>query len=167
MEFFDVVKNRCSVRAYKNDRVEKEKIDKILEAAKAAPTAKNLQPFKISVISTEGRREALKKIYPREWFSDAPYVICISIITDAAWIRNDGRAYADVDAAIVMNHIILAATDLGLSTCFIGAFNLEAAKEFLNSKDNMEPLLFTPLGYPAAEPANTKRKCLEELVEYI
>lgn len=167
MEFFEVVNRRFSVRRYKSDKVEKEKIAKILQAAQAAPTAVNFQPFKISVVSTEGRKEELKKIYHREWFSDAPYVICVSIIPDKAWVRKDGRTYADVDAAIVMDHIILAATALGLGTCWVGNFNVQAAKEFLKLDGNMEPLFFTPVGYPAAEKTDSKRKPMEELVEFI
>jgi nitroreductase len=166
MDFFDVVKNRYSVRAYKKDSVDKDKIDKILKTAQAAPTAVNFQPFKITVIETKGREEELKKIYVREWFSQAPYVLCVSILPDTAWVRRDGRKYADVDAGIVMDHIILAATALGLGTCWIGNFNVDAAKEFLKLEEGMEPLLFTPLGYPADENKHIKRKPLEELVEY-
>lgn len=167
MDLFEVIKKRFSVRAYKGDAVEKEKLETILKAAQAAPTAVNFQPFKISVISTKNHTEELKKIYGRDWFIQAPVVICVSAVADKAWVRKDGRKYADVDAAIVMDHIILAATALGLGTCWIGNFNVQAAKEFLRLDDNMEPLLFTPVGYPAAEKPEPKRKPLEELVEYI
>lgn len=167
MDFFEVINERFSVRAYKSDTIEKEKIDKILQAAQAAPTAVNFQPFKIFVISTEGRKEELKKIYYREWFFDAPYIIGLSTIPNKAWVRKDGRAYTDVDAAIVMDHIILAATALGLGTCWVGNFDAQAAKEFLKLDGDMEPLLFTPIGYPAAEKPAVKRKPLCDLVEFI
>ena len=74
---------------------------------------------------------------------------------------------ADIDATIVMDHIILAATDVGLGTCYIGAFKADKAKRFLNLDENEVPVLFTPLGYPNAEPRDTPRKELDEFVEYI
>ena len=166
MEFLDLVKSRYSVRAYKNDPVEDEKLEKILEAARFAPTAVNYQPFKLIVIKTEGRKDELKSIYQAEWFSEAPLVIGVCCEPQNAWIRRDGKNFADVDATIVMDHIILAATSLGLGTCWIGAFNAEEAKKILNLPEKVEPLVFTPLGYPADEIGEKKRKGLSELVKY-
>jgi nitroreductase len=76
------------------------------------------------------------------------------------------RRYLDVDVAIVMDHLILAATDFGLGTCWIAAFNATAAREILELPDEVEPLIFTPLGYPADEPGAKERKSLSELVRY-
>jgi nitroreductase len=166
VEFIELVKKRYSVRAYKNDPVEKEKLDKILEVARFAPTAVNYQPFQIMVIKTEGKKEELKRIYQARWFSEAPVVLCVSSIPEKAWTRRDGKNYADVDATIVMDHIILAATSLGLGTCWIGAFDVEAAKEVLNLPEGVEPLVFTPLGYAADELGEKSRKELWELVKY-
>ncbi len=166
MEFLELVKSRYSVRAYKNEPVENEKLDKILEAARFAPTAVNYQPFQIIVMKTEGKKEELKSIYQAEWFSQAPLVICVCSIPEKAWSRRDGKNYADVDATIVMDHIILAATSLGLGTCWIGAFDVDAAKRILNLSDGIEPLVFTPIGYPADEIGTKRRKELSELVKY-
>lgn len=166
MEFLELAKKRYSVRAYKNETVEEEKLNTILEAARFAPTAVNYQPFQIIVIKTEGREEELKRIYQAEWFSEAPIVICVCAIPDNAWKRRDGKNYADVDAAIIMDHIILAATSLGLGSCWIGAFDVSAAKEVLNLPDGVEPIVFTPIGYPADETGEKKRKELSELVRY-
>jgi len=166
MEFLELVKKRYSVRAYKNDPVEDEKLDKILEAARFAPTAVNYQPFQIMVIKTEGKKEELKRVYQAEWFSEAPIVLCVSTIPEKAWSRRDGKNYADVDASIVMDHIILAATSLGLGTCWIGAFDVQAAKEVLNLPEGVDPLVFTPLGYAADDPREKSRKELSEIVEY-
>lgn len=166
MEFLELAKKRYSVRAYKNEAVEEEKLNTILEAARFAPTAVNYQPFQIIVIKTEGREEELKRIYQAEWFSEAPIVICVCAIPDNAWKRRDGKNYADVDATIIMDHIILAATSLGLGSCWIGAFDVSAAKEVLNLPDGVEPIVFTPIGYPADETGEKKRKELSELVRY-
>ncbi|MGZ7047124.1 MAG: nitroreductase family protein [Methanobacterium sp.] len=166
MDFLDLVKSRYSVRAYKNQPVEEEKLEKILEAARFAPTAVNYQPFKIIVINTEGREDDLKRIYQAEWFSEAPVVICVCCEPQNAWVRRDGKNYADVDATIVMDHIILTATSLGLGTCWIGAFDAEAVRIILKLPDGVEPLVFTPIGYPADEKSEKKRKELSELVKY-
>jgi len=166
MEFIELVKTRYSVRAYKNDPVEDEKLNTILEAARFAPTAVNYQPFHIIVIKTDGKREKLRNIYQAEWFSEAPLVLCVCTVPDKAWSRRDGKNYADVDATIVMDHIILTATSLGLGTCWIGAFDVDAARRVLNLPEGVEPLVFTPLGYAADEPREKSRKELSELVKY-
>lgn len=166
MEFLELAKKRYSVRAYKNEAVEDEKLNAILEAARFAPTAVNYQPFQIIVIKTEGREEELKRIYQAEWFREAPIVICVCAIPNNAWKRRDGKNYADVDATIVMDHIILAATSMGLGTCWIGAFDVNAAKEVLNLPDGVEPLVFTPIGYPADQIGEKNRKEISELVRY-
>ncbi len=166
MEFLDVIKNRYSVRGYKSDEIEEEKLNLVLEAARLAPTAVNYQPFKFVVIKTKGREEELKRIYPADWFVQAPVVICAVTLPDEAWIRKDGKNYAEVDTAIAFDHLILEATSLGLGTCWIAAFDLEAAREVLGVPDDTLPLLFTPLGYPDAGPRNPGRKNMEELVKY-
>jgi nitroreductase len=166
MDFLDLVKSRYSVRAYKNQPVEKEKLDKILEAARFAPLAVNYQPFKLIIINTEGREAELKRIYQAEWFNEAPLVICVCCEPNNAWVRRDGKNFADVDATIVMDHIILAAASLKLGTCWIGAFDAEATREILKLPDDVEPLVFTPIGYPADEIGEKKRKELSELVKY-
>ncbi len=166
MEYFELIKNRYSVRAYKTDPVDKVTLDKILEAARLAPTAANRQPFQLIVVNTAGRENELLKIYKRKWFVQAPLLICACGVPRYSWVRNDRRRYLDVDVAIVMDHLILAATDLGLGTCWVAAFNEPAARQILNIPDEVEPLIFTPLGYPADTPAVKERKPITELVRY-
>jgi nitroreductase len=166
MEFFDVIKKRYSVRAYKDAPVEKEKLEKILEAARFAPTAANKQPFRFIVIETRGHEAELKRVYPRDWFAQAPLVICACALASEAWTRRDGKNYADVDTTIALDHLILAAADLGLGTCWIAAFDPAAAREVLRLPAGVEPLAFTPLGYPADEAKPKKRKPLSDLVRY-
>jgi nitroreductase len=166
MEFFDLIKKRYSVRAYQSKSVEEEKLHKILEAANIAPTAANRQPFKIIVIYTKGKEADLKRIYHRDWFSQAPLVIGICAVKSEAWSRMDGKNYADVDATIAMDHLILAASDLGLGTCWVAAFDPGAAREIFGLPDDVELVAFTPLGYPADEPRPKKRKSLAEIVRY-
>ncbi|MHA2069448.1 MAG: nitroreductase family protein [Candidatus Thorarchaeota archaeon] len=166
MEFLELAKQRYSVRAYKSDPVEDDKLQKVLEAARMAPTASNRQPFQLIVIHTQGREEELGRICRASWFTKAPIVICICGISTQSWVRRDGRNYCDVDVAIAMDHLVLAATDLGLGTCWIGAFHPDAAREVLKIPDDAEPIAFTPLGYADDQPRDKMRKSIDELVRY-
>lgn len=99
---------------------------------------------------------------------EAPIVLCVVGIINEAWTRPwDQKNIADIDATIVMDHMILAAQDVGLGTCYIGAFKKYEAHKFLNLKENEEAVLFTPLGYGNAEPRETPRKELDEFVVYM
>ena len=166
MEFSELIRKRYSVRAYKPDPVEDEKLQQVLEAARLAPTAANRQPFQIIVIHTKGREEELRRIYNRDWFVQAPLVICGCAVHGQSWVRGDAKDYIAVDVTIAMDHLILAAADLGLGTCWVAAFNEEAARKALRLPAHVEPLIFTPLGYPADEPGPKERKPLSELVRY-
>jgi nitroreductase len=165
MELSDLIRQRYSVRAYKPDPVEEDKLEAVLEAARLAPTAANRQPFRILVIPTAGREADLGRIYRRQWFVQAPLVLCACTVVDEGWVRMDGKPYVDVDVSIAMDHLILAATDLGLGTCWIAAFDPAAAREILNLPAGMEPVVFTPLGYPADRPGPKQRKPLSDLVQ--
>jgi nitroreductase len=164
MEFSELIRKRYSVRAYKSDPVEEEKLQQVLEAARLAPTAANRQPFQLIVIPTAGRESELRRIYSRDWFVKAPLVLCACAIPAQGWTRMDGKPYVDVDVAIAMDHLILAATNLGLGTCWIAAFDPAAAREVLDLPEGVEPVVFTPLGYPADSIGPKKRKPLSELV---
>jgi nitroreductase len=166
MDFINLIQQRYSVRAYKPDPVEGDKLQQVLNAARLAPTAANRQPFQLLVIHTAGRQAELKRIYGREWFSQAPLVIGICALPATAWVRRDGKNYADVDATIAMDHLILAATDLGLGTCWVAAFDPVAAREVLKLPNDVEPIAFTPLGYPADQPKAKERKPIITFLRY-
>jgi len=166
MEFEQLIKARYSVRAYTGDAVLEDDLHAVLEAARLAPTAANRQPFKLIVIRTAGREKDLKRIYDKDWFVRAPIVICACGIPGTGWTRrSDSKNYTDVDIAIVMDHLILAAANRGLGTCWIAAFDPAAAREVLGLPEDSEPIAFTPLGWPADEPGVKVRKELDELVE--
>jgi nitroreductase len=166
MNFNELINKRYSVRAYTPDPIDEDKLLKVLDAARLAPTASNRQPFQVIVVHTKGREEELLSIYQREWFIQAPVVLCVCGFPSTAWVRKDGKLYLGVDIAIVMDHMVLAATDVGLGTCIIAAFDEGNARKVLTLPDDVEPILFTPLGYPADMPGIKKRKNLEELVRY-
>jgi len=166
VEFSDLIRKRYSVRDYEGRPVEEEKLQQVLEAGRLAPTAANRQPFQILVLTTAGRGAELRRIYHRSWFVQAPLLLCICAIRAEGWTRVDGKVYTDVDAAIAMDHMILAATDLGLGTCWVAAFDPGAAREVLGLPPGVEPVAFTPLGYPADQPRAKERKDLSDLVRY-
>ncbi len=167
MSVLDVMEERYSVRGYLDKPVEEEKLNKILRAAQIAPTGVNAQAFKIYVIETKKHIEDLKKVGKWDWFTQAPYIIAVVSKPEDAWTRYDGKNISDIDATIVMDHMILEATELGLGTCYIAAFNKEALIDMLNLSEEYEPVLLTTLGYPDAKPRETGRKSIEELVEFI
>jgi nitroreductase len=166
VEFEKLIRARYSVRSYTSRAVADEVLEKVLEAGRLAPTAANRQAFRILVIHTAGREEQLKRIYPRDWFVQAPVVIAVCALTEQCWVRADGKSYCDVDAAIVMDHLILAATDQGLGSCWIVAFDTQAAREILGLPKSVEPVAFTPLGYAADSPGGKKRRPIEDLVRF-
>ena len=164
MEFSELITKRYSVRAYRPVPVEDSKLEQVLEAARLAPTAANKQPFQIVVIHTAGREAELKRIYPADWLVKAPLVICACRYPgDPPPGRKD---YTDVDIGIVVDHLILAAAELGLGSCWIGAFDPAATREILGLPDEVEPVVFTPLGYPDDAGRPKRRKELSELVRY-
>jgi nitroreductase len=166
MDFQELINKRYSVRAYKPDQVDDETLRQVLDAARLAPTAANRQPFQFIVIHTADREAELRRIYRADWFCKAPVVICACGVPGKAWSRMDDKVYSDVDVTIAMDHLILAATELGLGTCWIAAFDPVAAREVLGLPEGVEPVVFTPLGYAADQPTAKKRKPLSELVRY-
>jgi len=165
MNFHELVRRRYSVRAYKPDAVEEDKLARILEAARLAPSASNRQPFRVIVIPTRGREAELGRVYGREWFTQAPLVLAVCAVPTESWVRRaDGWNASEVDATIAMTHIVLAAAEEGLGTCWIAAFDPKAAREVLGLPADVVPSAFTPLGYPADSPLPKRRRPLADLV---
>lgn len=167
MEFGTLIESRYSVRAYKPDAVEDEKLQAVLHAARLAPTAANRQPIRFVVVHTADKENELKRIYGADWFTEPPIVICACVVPSEAWVRaSDRKNHCDIDAAIAMDHLVLAAANEGLGACWICAFNPVEAREVLGLPDDVEPVAFTPLGYPADLPREKKRKPLGDLVKF-
>lgn len=166
MNFQELAEKRYSVRSYKTDEVPEEALRAVLEAGRLAPTAANRQAFRIMVMRTDDAKDKLLDIYRSEWFVQPPLVLAVLSLSNECWVRRDGKSYGDVDAAIVMDHMVLAAAELGLGTCWIGAFDLQKARAALSIPEDVEPIAFTPLGYPADAAGSKKRKELDELVIY-
>jgi len=167
MNVFDAIRTRRSIRKYLNKPVEREKLSKILEAARLSPSAANCQPWRFIVVTDQKVKEELRAAYDEDWFVSAPVIIVGCALPSEAWVRSDGEEYWKVDLAIAMQNLILEAWDLGLGTCWIGAFREDEVKRILGIPDEARVVALAPLGYPAEEKDPvTKRKPLEEIVSY-
>jgi nitroreductase len=164
MDFYQVLKTRRSIRKYKSTPVEPDKLDRILEAVRIAPSAANRQPWHFVVITDEAVRRSLVKAYSRDWFGAAPVVVCACAEPGEAWVRGDKKNYADVDVTIAFEHLVLAAAAEGLATCWIAAFDPAELRKILALPDGIEPLAITPVGYPDEKPRAFIRKALSEIV---
>lgn len=166
MDFYKVVADRRSVRAYSLEPVGRERLERVLEAARQAPSAANRQAWKLYVVEDPALKQELGRAYSNAWFYEAPVILVICSLPEQAWRRCDGKNYADVDTTIAFEHLVLAAEAEGLGTCWIGAFNPDIVRAALNLPPEEQPLAMTPLGEPAESPAATARKPLEKLVDY-
>lgn len=164
MDFLELAKKRCSVRAYKSMPVEDEKLKYILEAARMAPTGSNRQEFQLIVVHTKGREEELKAIYNKDWFVQAPIIICACATATLSQSYDEFKGYRNI--GIVMDHLILAATHLGLGTCWVGAFNPNEARESLGLPEEVKPIVFATVGYADNGTRPKVRKSVDELIRY-
>jgi len=164
MDFERLIEERYSSRAYTKEEVSDKDLQKVLNAARLAPTAANRQAFKLVVVHTAGREKELSRIYAREWFVTAPIIIAACGIPAAGWISQKGKSFIDVDVAIVMDHLILAAANCGLATCWIAAFDPDAVREILELPAGVEPIVLTTLGHPGDSSKAKSRKDLSEIV---
>ncbi len=169
MDFIKLAKQRYSCRKYSNKEVEDDKLQQILEAGRIAPSAVNKQPW-IFVVVKNANVEKLRKCYHRDWFDTAPVYIIVCANHEQSWKRSDKKDHADIDASIAADHITLAATSLGLATCWVCNFEREMVMRTLNLSENYEPVVILPLGYPDDKVNenrhDTKRKALNEIVFY-
>jgi len=166
MSFLQLAAKRGSIRAYKPDPIPEDLLAQVLEAGRLAPSAANQQPLHFIVVRDEQVRQRLQQAYAKEWFWKTPVILVVCTEPNRAWTRQDGKNYASVDGAIAMDHMTLCAADMGLGTCWVGAFNPAKVREILELPEGIEPLAMTPLGVPMADPKPKKRKALEEIVHY-
>jgi nitroreductase len=165
MDFLELVKKRRSVRNYLDKPVSDELLEKVLEAGRLAPSACNNQPQVFIVIKDPASRQKLANVYKREWFLRAPVLIAVCSDRSVSWKSADGRDSAAIDAAIALDHMTLAAAEIGLGTCWVCAFDSAEAKKALMLPDKIDPVAFCPLGYPGPEtPPPKNRKRLNDIV---
>lgn len=149
MSVLDVIKQRCSVRNFRPEPVEHEKLEQVLEAGRMAPSACNRQPWRFVVVQEPHFLARMKSYYSRDWIQSAPAIIVILGNHKEAWHRAGGKDLTDVDAAIAIDHMTLVATDLGLGTCWICAFDAFRLAKDAGLPEGLEPIALLPIGYPA------------------
>jgi nitroreductase len=166
MELKEVIKNRNSIREYEDTPIEEDKLLRVLEAARLAPSGGNRQEWKFVVVKDIQRRQKLAQAAEgQDWITQAPVVIVAVATQPEPMMICDVPAYA-VDLAIAIDHITLAAVDEGLGTCWIGAFSQEATRKILKVPAKYKIVALLPLGYPK-EPGRPKnRKSLNEIICY-
>ena len=152
MDFLTLAKERYSVRRLTDRPVEQEKIDKIIEAAIAAPTACNNQPFKIWVLQSPEALEKVCQTTPFKFVKEAPMVFVVGGDAGAAWKRRfDDHNFVDVDVSIVATHMMLEVQDLGLGTTWVGHFDPNRMRELFPEMKDYELVCVFGVGYPAAD----------------
>jgi len=157
VDVFEAIKNRRSIRGYKDEPVPEEALSQVLEAARLAPSAANRQEYKFIVVKDEATRKALVPACNNQKFVGEATVVIVGCAT------NPERKYARVDVAIAMDHMTLAAHALGLGTCWIGAFSEEEVKKLLGIPEEVSVVCLLPLGIPAKPGIPRSRKTKEEL----
>lgn len=167
MDFLQLAKSRFSLRKFKDTPVEQEKLLKILEAGRLAPSAVNFQPWHFIVINDKKALGDLYPVYQREWIREAPVIIIACSDHSQSWKRSaDGKDSADIDISIAVDHMTLQAAELGLGTCWVCNFDVHKCSDILKLPYHVEPMVLLPLGYPNIEPPAKKRKSLDDIVHW-
>lgn len=165
--FSEIVRQRYSCRKYSPQPVSRQTVLDILEAARLAPSACNKQPWKF-VVAEAGLplHKAVTEAYDRPWVAEAPTFIIACGLHEQAWHRADGKDHTDIDVAIAVEHICLAATALGLATCWICNFDKNLISTALQLAQNVEPIAIIPLGFPSPHDhaPEKKRKEMDSIV---
>lgn len=170
MEFLELAKKRYSVRSYKDIPVEKEKLDKILEAGRVAPTGVNAQPQRIIAVTS---KEGMEKIAKGAKTFGAPVALIICSDKDKAWVRStDGKNIAEMDASIVSTHMMLQATEIGLGTLWMCWFKPDVIRAEFDISENLEITNLLLIGYAdgeaqSADRHDKMRKPISETVKYV
>lgn len=149
-DLLSLMTQRFSCRSYDSERaVSHDHIEAVVEAARVAPSACNRQPWKFLVADTDDARDVVMKAYNRDWIRTAPAFLIALGDHSQAWHRADGKDHTDVDLSIAIEHICLAATTLGLATCWVCNFDAALIREGFNLPAGFEPIAIIPIGYPA------------------
>ncbi len=160
------IKNRFSVRKFQDRKIEQEKIDILMEAARLAPSASNKQTWRFVVIKDPEKRRQLTRICKGQKFvAEAPITIAICI-TNLDYVMTCGQTAPIIDGAIAGEHIVLQAAEMGLGTCWIGAFHHDEMAELINLPKDYQVVGLLPVGYPAVEKGSRNLKAIEEIVSY-
>jgi nitroreductase len=166
-DIYAVMRRRRSVRAYQETPISEEALARLGEAVNLAPTACNRQPFTFRVVLNAEIRTRIAGIYPQPWLAQAPAIVLAIGNRDQAWKRPEGDSIVAVDAAIAMEHLVLAAAAEGLGTCWICAYDMARMNQAAGILPPWEVVAITPLGHPADPRPQPPRKPVAEVFQVI
>ncbi|WP_430934286.1 nitroreductase family protein [Saccharicrinis sp. 156] len=168
MHFKELMRSRYAVRAYHENKVDQTLIKQVANAGRLAPSAANHQPWKFIAIDNEDLLNKIRGAYPREWFQKVPNLIVVYGNHAESWKRSfDGKDHCDIDVALAIDHMTLAATELGLGTCWVCHFNPEIVNGALQPEKGWEPIAIVAIGYPVEIKApEKKRKSIDEVLSF-
>ena len=166
MSFLELVKNRYSVRSYKQRAIDPEKLQYVMECTRLSPSAVNLQPWKFYIVSKPEDCAKIRECYHRDWFNEAPMYIIACSNHDESWKRrrSEPKDHADIDISIAVEHLCLAAAEVGLGTCWVCNFDVELCRSHFGITAPYEPAVLIPIGYPTTDEVPEKtRKPMDEV----
>ena len=163
MDLYEAIRQRYSVRSYQDRPIEDDKLERVLDAGRLSPSARNRQERKFVVVRDAARRGRLAEAADQAWMAHAPVIIAIVGTTPDA-VMHCGIPADPVDCAIAIDHMTLAAVAEDLGTCWIGHFDQEACCEILSVPSGAKIIELMTLGYPAGSPGTKSRRDLDEVV---
>jgi len=170
MELLEAIKERRSVRAFKQQDVPEETVEKLIDAARHAPSAGNIQPWEFVVVrNLEVKRKLARAALNQAFVEEAPVVIvvCANERRSSMGYGSRGKTlYCIQDTAAATQNILLTAYSLGLGTCWIGAFNEDEAKRAVNAPEGIRPVAIIPVGYPDETPSHRRIRPLSQIIHY-
>jgi len=170
MDVLDAIKGRRSIRAFKNQDVPAEIVQKLIDAARCAPSAGNIQPWEFIIVrKPEIKRRLAEAALSQTFIEEAPIVIVVCANEDRSSLGYGMRGktlYCIQDTAAAIQNIHLAAYSIGLGTCWVGAFREEEARKILKIPDGVRPVAIVPVGYRAESPPPRGRRPMSEVVHY-
>ncbi|MBD3352021.1 MAG: nitroreductase [Candidatus Lokiarchaeota archaeon] len=164
VDFYKVIKARRSIRKFTSEPISEDILERILNSARLAPTWANMQGCRYIIVDDKENVNKLKKAINQKWLKTVHLFLVICIQERRSGKNPNGIKYFTVDAAICMEHLILAATNEGLGSCWIGYFNEKDVKNALDIPKRERVIGITPLGYPATKPKEQERKDLGKIV---
>lgn len=167
MNFLELCEKRYSVRKYSAEAVSDDDLRYVLECARMAQSAVNFQPWKFVVVRSEAAKADIRRCYDREWFASAPLYIVALRDVNTNWVRSsDGKPHGDIDVAIAVEHICLAAAERGLGTCWVANYDTALLNQLFGDADH-EAVAIVPIGHIAADCpfAPKKRKEMSLIVK--
>jgi len=167
MDVRDVIKHRFSVRNYQDKEIPPDVLLDILETARLSPSAKNRQEWQFIVVTDKAKKEQLSEVANGQKFVAQAAAVIAGVATEPGYVMTCGIPASHIDVAIAMEHIALAAVAYGLGTCWIGSFYQDRALRVLSLPEEWAVIALMPIGYPALQAPEKRRKPLEDIVRFI